>query len=184
MLKPVHDNRGHDDGNPFRSGRMAPEGTGHRPMMSLLRPFVLLAGLAVILPAASCALPRWPVEGPVSSPFGLRMVGIRPQIHRGVDLAVPQGTRVSAMTGGRVSHAGPLGGYGITVIIEHPLGWSTLYAHLAEVRVRPGQRVRARQIIGMSGQTGAARGAHLHFEIRRHGKAMDPVPLLGGPPRP
>ena len=153
--------------------------TGHRHRWAGV---ARVLSLAATLLATSCAIPRWPVEAPVSSPFGLRLVGLRPQIHRGVDISVPPGTPIAAMTNGRVLHAGSLGGYGITVIIEHRRGWSTLYAHLSETRVRAGDQVRARQVIGLSGQTGAARGAHLHFEIRHRGRAQDPVPLLGGHP--
>lgn len=153
--------------------------TGHRRRWAGI---ARVLSLAAVLLVASCTIPRWPVEAPVSSPFGLRLVGLRPQVHRGVDLSVPTGTPIAAMTHGRVLHAGPLGGYGITVILQHRRGWSTLYAHLSETRVRTGDRVRARQIIGLSGQTGAARGAHLHFETRHRGRAQDPVPLLGGHP--
>lgn len=131
---------------------------------------------------AGCSVPRWPVEAPVSSPFGLRMTGWWPDVHHGVDLAAPVGEPVRAMRPGRVRYAGRLRGYGLTIIIDHGGGWETRYAHLSALAVETGQRVESRQIIGRVGQTGNARGAHLHFEVRRKGRAQDPVPLLGGPP--
>nr|PZN91434.1 MAG: hypothetical protein DIU52_02360 [bacterium] len=141
-----------------------------------------LSLLACVLLPLGCSIPRWPAHGPITSPFGLRFDGIRPEIHRGVDIALPEGTPVMAMKRGRVRHAGPLGGYGLTVIIEHGPTLVTLYAHLSEVRVRAGEEVQGKQVIGLSGRTGNATGPHLHFEVRRWGRYEDPVPLLGGPP--
>lgn len=130
----------------------------------------------------SCALPRWPVEGPLTSPFGIRVRGFLPEIHRGVDIRVPEGTPVRAMKAGAVAHAGALGGYGLVVILDHGEGLRTVYAHLSEVTVQPGQRVSHRGLLGRAGSTGNATGPHLHFEVLRKGRAADPVPLLGGPP--
>jgi len=138
--------------------------------------------LAFLVFPLGCSIPRWPAHGPITSPFGLRFDGLRPEIHRGVDIALPEGTPVTAMKRGRVRHAGPLGAYGLTVIIEHGPTLVTLYAHLSEVWVRAGEEVKGRQVIGLSGRTGNATGPHLHFEVRRWGRHEDPVPLLGGPP--
>ncbi|HLU24453.1 MAG TPA: M23 family metallopeptidase [Longimicrobiales bacterium] len=140
--------------------------------------------LCLLLLAGACSLPRWPVDAPITSPFGLRRMGFWPSTHHGVDLAVPEGTPVRAMAGGRVVHAGPYGAYGITVVIEHNRNLVTLYAHLKEAHVRVGDEVNGRQVIGLSGRSGNATGPHLHFEVRRWGQPEDPVPLLGGPPRP
>lgn len=142
----------------------------------------LALALALTITLASCSIPRWPVRGPVTSPFGLRMDGLWPEIHRGVDVAVPEGTRVSAMAPGVVQHAGPLGGYGLAVIVDHGGRTVTLYAHLSKVLVQPGDEVGGRAVIGLSGRTGNATGPHLHFEVRRRGRPEDPVPLLGGFP--
>ncbi len=87
------------------------------------------------------------------------------------------------MKPGRVTHAGPLGSYGIAVILDHGGGLTTLYAHLSLASVETGQDIGDRAQIGLSGQTGNATGPHLHFEIRLHGQTADPIPLLGGPPR-
>lgn len=141
-----------------------------------------IVALIAIATQAGCWIPRWPVEAPISSPFGVRLVGFWPRIHYGVDLAVPEGTPVRAMGPGRVTFAGWWGGYGIAVIIDHGGGTSSLYAHLSEARVRTGDRVGGRDVIGLSGSTGETRGAHLHFEVWRRGRREDPVPLLGGEP--
>lgn len=144
-----------------------------------MRPVVLLFTLVV----SACSVPRWPVNAPVASPFGLRFLGIRPDIHRGVDLAVPIGTPVSAMKSGQVAFAGERNGYGLVVILEHNPRLRTLYAHLSELSVRKGDAVKGGQMIGKSGNSGNASGAHLHFEIERWGRDEDPVELLGGLPR-
>ena len=134
------------------------------------------------LALAGCALPRWPVAGPVTSAFGLRLNGVMPEIHRGVDLAVPVGTPVQAMRGGTVEYAGSMGGYGNVIVLRHSLGTRSLYAHLSALRVSTGEHVAAHQVIGLSGMSGNASGPHLHFEVTRWGQLEDPVPLLGGPP--
>lgn len=144
----------------------------------------LRAGFAVLalLLVAGCGLPRWPVHGPLTSPYGLRIRGFIPDIHEGVDIAVPVGTPVRAMKGGRVIRAGPRGGYGLAVEIRHGPTVTAIYAHLSEIHVREGQEVRGRQVIGLSGRSGSATGPHLHFELRRGGRPVDPVPLLGREP--
>src|SRR5690606_29088428 len=98
-----------------------------------------VVALACLLLPLGCGIPRWPAHGPITSPFGLRLNGIRPEVHRGVDISLPEGTPVAAMKRGRVRHAGPLGAYGLTVIIEHGPALVTLYAHLSELRVRAGE---------------------------------------------
>ena len=134
------------------------------------------------LALAGCAIPRWPVSGPVTSPFGVRFRGILPEVHRGVDIDVPTGTEVRAMAPGRVLFAGTMTGYGNVVWIEHGGDVLTLYAHLSEIWVRAGDGVEGRTVIGRSGATGDATGPHLHFELWRWGRERDPVPLLGGRP--
>jgi murein DD-endopeptidase MepM/ murein hydrolase activator NlpD len=110
------------------------------------------------------------------------MRGIFPEIHDGVDVQVPEGTPVHAMRRGRVTHAGALGAYGLTVILDHGGGTESLYAHLSRIDVATGEDVSDDQPVGLSGSTGNATGPHLHFEIRRGGRAEDPVWLLGGRP--
>lgn len=140
--------------------------------------------LAVLLLAGAlggCTLPRWPLEsGTMTSPFGLRFRGIRPDLHHGVDIAAPEGTPVRALDEGRVSFADYSGGFGNVVYIAHGGGTTSVYAHLAEIRVTRGQEVKNGDVIGTVGRTGSATGAHLHLEVWRGGRPEDPVPLLGG----
>ncbi len=133
--------------------------------------------------SAACSAATWPVDGRLTSGYGLRFRGLRPSVHEGVDVAVPEGTPVRAMKSGRVTHAGPLGAYGLAVMIDHGGQVTSLYAHLSRVDVARGAAIERRAQLGLSGQTGNATGPHLHFEIWRWGRPEDPIPLLGGPPR-
>lgn len=156
-----------------------------RPRIPLLtkRRLAASAPALLFLLLAGCALPRWPAEGPVTSPFGLRWEGILPRVHRGVDVSVPTGTPVRAMTPGRVRFAGEMSGYGRVVWLEHGRGTLSAYAHLSELRVATGEEVAHRQVIGLSGATGRVTAPHLHFEVWVHGRPVDPVPFLGSRPR-
>jgi murein DD-endopeptidase MepM/ murein hydrolase activator NlpD len=145
-----------------------------------------IAGIAIVallLGLAGCALPHWPVDGPITSPYGIRFRGILPSIHEGVDIRVPVGTPIAAMKAGTVAFAGTLGDYGLVVILDHGGHTRSLYGHLSRIDVQPGERVEGGQRIGLSGQSGNASGPHLHFEILRRGRPEDPVPLLGGRPK-
>lgn len=142
------------------------------------RSFPLLLPLLL----SGCGIPRWPAEGPVSSPWGIRFPGWLPALHEGVDLPLPIGSEIRAMQGGTVHSVGVEGGYGLVVRLSHPGGITSLYAHLQEATVQVGDRVRRGDPIARSGASGNARGAHLHFEVRRHGRPIDPVGYLGGFP--
>ncbi len=139
--------------------------------------------LLVVLVASGCSIPRWPVDAPITSPFGLRLQGIGVDLHRGVDLGVPTGTEVRAMAPGRVRFAGIQRGFGNVVWLDHGGGVITVYAHLAAIRVNTGEAVKGRQVIALSGSSGDVSAPHLHFEIWRWGREVDPVPLLGGFPK-
>jgi murein DD-endopeptidase MepM/ murein hydrolase activator NlpD len=143
----------------------------------------LCLGLGLSLASTGCMFPRWPVEGPVTSAYGLRFRGVKPSVHRGVDIGVLDGTEIRAMARGRVRFAGTMAGYGNVVWLDHPGGVITVYGHLSAIRVRTGEPVRGRQVIGLSGRSGNVTGPHLHFEVWRHGREVDPVPFLGGFPR-
>jgi murein DD-endopeptidase MepM/ murein hydrolase activator NlpD len=143
-----------------------------------------ITALTLLILLGACSIPRWPVEGPVSSPFGLRGHLLDFRAHHGIDIAVPTGTPIRAMTHGTVRFAGTMSGYGKVVIIDHRGGTRTLYAHLSEIHVTTDSRVRGGSVIGLSGATGRVTGPHLHFEIQRHGRPEDPVPLLGSFPPP
>lgn len=139
--------------------------------------------LAALVLLTGCSVPRWPVSGSMTSPFGVRRDGLSFQVHRGVDISVPTGTAIRAMSPGRVVFAGNMRGYGRAVVIDHGGGVRTVYAHLSEIRVIGGQELTGRPVVGLSGSSGNASGPHLHFEVQRRGTAEDPVPLLGGFPR-
>lgn len=141
-------------------------------------------GVVLVLAAvlAGCSIPLWPVHDRMTSPFGLRLRGWHPGIHRGVDIHAPTGTPVRAMASGTVVFAGVQRGFGNLVVLDHGAGVRSLYAHLSEIRVEVGQRIRGHPVIGLAGATGDADGAHLHFEVWRYGRPVDPVPLLGGFP--
>jgi murein DD-endopeptidase MepM/ murein hydrolase activator NlpD len=85
---------------------------------------------------------------------------------------------VRAAQYGRVSFTGDYGGYGKTVIIVHPDGYRTLYAHLNRIVVQKGQAVKMDEKIGTLGNTGRSTGPHLHFEIHRYGKIIDPLKIM------
>jgi len=102
----------------------------------------------------------------------------RYQFHKGIDIACPIGTEVFAARSGRVTFSGYNGGYGVTVIIEHELGYQSIYGHLSKPLVKVGQRVKAGSLIALSGNTGRTTGPHLHFEVRKNRKPINPDSLL------
>lgn len=124
----------------------------------------------------------WPLPGHmgISSPFGSRTHPIRrtQEHHTGIDIPAPAGTRIVAAADGVVRLAGWNGGFGITVIIDHGDGYSTLYAHNSRNRVAVGQSVTRGQHIADVGTTGVSTGNHLHFEIRRNGVPVNPMPYF------
>jgi len=150
-------------------------------IVTLLNPILIVVAV-MALAAASCAIPQWPVDGTLTSPFGLRFRGASPDLHPGVDISAPAGTPVHAMKPGRVVFTGTMSGYGLTVIVDHSPNLRTLYAHLSRIDVASGEEVAHRAIIGAVGATGNATAPHLHFEITRWGRNEDPVPLLGDHP--
>jgi peptidoglycan hydrolase-like protein with peptidoglycan-binding domain len=119
---------------------------------------------------------RWPVSAPVvGDRFGPRGNGFHP----GIDLPKPYGARVRAARAGRVVFAGwNRGGYGNLVVIRHRRHVRTFYAHLSHIAAYWGERVRAGARIARVGSTGESTGPHLHFEVRRRGAAVDPLPAL------
>ncbi|MBE9197858.1 MULTISPECIES: peptidoglycan DD-metalloendopeptidase family protein [unclassified Nodularia (in: cyanobacteria)] len=104
----------------------------------------------------------------ISSVFGWRTHPITgdSRFHAGTDLAAPTGTPVVAAAEGTVQTANWMGGYGLTVVVNHPSAQQTLYAHMSELFVQPGQRVEQGTVIGRVGSTGNSTGPHLHFEVR------------------
>ncbi len=123
-----------------------------------------------------------PVKGyAVNSPFGpRRLPGQAPRNHQGVDIAAPQGTAVYVAAEGSVLRAGyDAAGYGRFVEIRHPNGMTTLYGHLSRLDVASGDRLSAGERIGLVGSTGRSTGPHLHFEVRRGDRQINPVKVMG-----
>lgn len=118
---------------------------------------------------------------PVTSGFGWRQDPFTGQarFHRGMDLAMAYGSEVRSFGPGVVTSAGDRQGYGLTVVVDHGDGRETLYAHLSAIDVTPGQAVEAGQRLARSGNSGRATGAHLHFEAREFGRAVDVARLAG-----
>lgn len=118
----------------------------------------------------------WPVSGRVVSTFGSKGGG---RYNDGINIAAPEGTVVRAAESGVVAYAGnELRGFGRTLLIKHPGGWVTAYAHNSELLVHRGEQVRRGQAVARVGTTGGVDEPQLHFEIRRSRKAIDPITLL------
>jgi murein DD-endopeptidase MepM/ murein hydrolase activator NlpD len=116
----------------------------------------------------------WPVNAPITSPFGWRWG----RMHEGIDLGAAYGTPIGAAAAGTVIYAGWLGGYGNLTVIDHGGGLATAYGHQSYIGVSVGQHVEQGQIIGNVGSTGHSTGPHLHFEVRVNGQAVDPLGYL------
>ena len=96
-------------------------------------------------------------------------------MHTGTDFAAHTGTPIYATGDGTVKLSGREGGYGNVVVINHGYGYETLYAHMSKVKAKRGQKVKRGDIIGYVGSTGLSTGPHLHYEIHKDGKPIDPV---------
>jgi murein DD-endopeptidase MepM/ murein hydrolase activator NlpD len=118
-----------------------------------------------------------PVAGRVSSGFGERFHPIlhTMRMHDGVDLAAPWGTPIVAAADGRVISAGWRGGYGRAVEIAHAGNLETLYGHMSRIAAEPGEAVRQGQVIGYVGASGLATGPHLHYEVHKEGRLVNPL---------
>jgi murein DD-endopeptidase MepM/ murein hydrolase activator NlpD len=116
----------------------------------------------------------WPVNGPITSPFGMRWG----RMHEGIDIGAGTGTPIAAAASGTVVYAGWETGYGNFVVIDHGNGLATAYGHQSQIAVSNGQSVSRGDIIGYVGCTGHCFGPHLHFEVRVNGTAVDPLGYL------
>ncbi len=117
----------------------------------------------------------WPVEGSLSDAFD----ETETRRHMGIDISSPVGTPIKASNAGRVIYSGnTIKGYGNLIIIRHSKEYVTIYAHNQVNLVEEGEWVERGQIIGKVGKTGRASGPHLHFEIRRNNKPIDPILFL------
>jgi murein DD-endopeptidase MepM/ murein hydrolase activator NlpD len=116
----------------------------------------------------------WPVQGPVTSPFGWRWG----RMHEGIDIGVPYGTPIHAAASGTVIYCGWEEGYGNLTAIDHGGNLATAYGHQSSIVVSCGQQVSQGQLIGYVGSTGHSTGPHLHFEVRVNGVPVDPMGYL------
>lgn len=125
---------------------------------------------------------RTPIDGArLSSHFGKRrhpVLGYT-KLHKGTDFAAPRGTPIYAGGGGKIEKAERYGGYGNYIRIRHSNTWSTAYAHMHKFAkgMRPGARVRQGQVIGYVGTTGRSTGNHLHYEVLKNGKQVNPMKM-------
>jgi len=132
----------------------------------------LASSIPAIQPIALNELTRF------GSAFGKRFHPILKvwKMHTGVDLTAPPGTKIHAAGDGIVFKAGgSAGGYGNIVKINHGFGYVTFYAHMKEIFVRPGQRVKRGDVIGTVGSTGLSTSPHLHYEVRINGNPVNPL---------
>ena len=122
----------------------------------------------------------YPVYGRITSTLGWRKnpFGKGYEFHTGIDIEALAGAKVRATADGVVDFAGWYGEYGNTVILKHSSGYTTLYAHLSKIEVKPGQEVKAGQVLGRVGSTGRSTGPHLHYEVRLNGKHLNPSSFL------
>lgn len=126
---------------------------------------------------------HWPVSPLIlTSPFGYRRDPIlgetEVRFHAGVDLGGSQGDLVSAAAPGRVVSAGWTGGHGRMVVVQHAGGFSTSYAHLRDLLVKPGMAVETGTPLGLMGSSGRSTGPHLHFEVHKGGLPIDPLEAI------
>ena len=114
----------------------------------------------------------------IASGFGYRIDPVYKTVkfHAGLDFAAPQGTPIYATADGRVTTSGNAGnGYGNHVVLRHGFGYETLYGHMVRVKARVGQTVKRGEVIGWVGSTGKSTGPHLHYEVHKNGKQIDPI---------
>lgn len=167
--------------------------------MSLRLAVVPLVGLGLMAvggvhsasvgPAGGAAPGRltWPLsQWVLTQPYGCTAVELEPvaawcpagHFHSGIDLAAPVVTPVHAAADGVARVAESPGGYGLYVVVDHGGGVATLYGHLEWTSLRSGEHIRAGENLGLLGSSGLSTGPHLHFEVRRDGRPVDPIAWL------
>ena len=155
------------------SSRIAFQEKSYNEIQNLIRnKELLLAATPAIQPISNKDLNR------IASGFGSRVDPLYKTIkfHAGLDFAAPQGTPIYATADGKVTTAADLGnGYGNHVIINHGYGYETLYGHMVRIKARSGQMVKRGEVIGWVGSTGKSTGPHLHYEVHKGGRQVDPI---------
>lgn len=122
----------------------------------------------------------WPTKGWISRGYGMKydpFTGYK-QMHRGLDIANHRGTPIVATADGRVASVGRNGGMGKTIVINHGFGFKTKYGHLSEIKVKRGQKVKRGDVIALMGSTGYSTGPHLHYEVIRNGRTLNPMKYI------
>jgi len=160
-------------------GARAPDPAGLRP--ELPRAPAIAArtpGAAPRFQPGPSAPTHWPLDDRGFLTRGQIGPGAETEAHPGVDIAVPVGTPVRAAGGGTVALAGVNDDYGMFVRVRHPGGYETMYGHASRLLVRDGDAVAAGQVIALSGNTGRSTAPHLHFEVRRDGRSIDPLAVV------
>jgi murein DD-endopeptidase MepM/ murein hydrolase activator NlpD len=137
-----------------------------------------LPGVAKRYETGPSAPSHWPLDVQGFVTRGQVRPGVVDESHPGIDIAVPLGTPVRASGGGSVSAAGYDADYGLFVLLRHPSGYETMYGHMSRLVAAEGDQVQAGQVIGLSGNSGRSTAPHLHFEIRRDNKTVDPLDLV------
>lgn len=164
----------------FQMGRWSNIGVRQLGLAGIFLNLVFVVGCASgTRGVAPSVVPRgWPVpydEAIITSVFGAPRGSSG---HQGLDLSVAAGIPVRSTANGRVSFAGRSGDFGRLVVIEHGDGYQTRYAHLKSIEVTKGRKVTRGDVIGRVGKSGNATGYHLHYEVRRDGRPVDPRPYL------
>jgi murein DD-endopeptidase MepM/ murein hydrolase activator NlpD len=117
---------------------------------------------------------HWPLDRPGIVTRGQVDVGVRDETHSGMDVAVPVGTAIRAAGGGVVAEVGKDPEYGLFIILDHPDDYQSVYGHASRLLVSAGDTIAAGTVIALAGSTGRSTGPHLHFEVRRGNRAIDP----------
>lgn len=150
-----------------------------RSALAVLVTSLVVAPAASARPDAAARLQMvWPASGTVTARFGEWRGSHR---HEGIDIGMLRSLRLRAVAAGVVRLTGytpGYEGYGKVVVLDLPGEYTALYAHLSDVRVRPGQHVRKGQRLGLAGCTGSCSGTHLHFEVKLSGAPLDPLSFL------
>jgi murein DD-endopeptidase MepM/ murein hydrolase activator NlpD len=158
----------------------APQQTAHLAQATNLPADEAVPATPAKVSEATGALPtfRWPARGKVVAAYGASTNG---KANDGINLAVPEGTPIKAAEDGQVTYAGnELKGYGNLILVKHPNGYVTAYAHASELLVKRGDTIKRGQVIAKSGQTGDVGSPQLHFEIRKGSAPVDPLQFLSG----
>lgn len=157
-----------------------PEGNGNRMRLPIIGEVAAPSDSGTIIEAASDGRPTsWPLSRPAF--ITRELLSRDPGEHTGLDIAVAVGSPIHAAGAGMVIAAGQDSVYGNFVRLRHEDGYETMYAHASKILVQPAEHVERRQVVALSGNSGRSTAPHLHFEIRRNGRAIDPRTLVRPP---